>query len=71
MDDNLPKKSPIYPPCWQKRTNCFAYVAGECMILLDTHFGARACPFFKTRAEIARQRAMMRKRRETTQIRTQ
>lgn len=41
------------PKCRQEKAACFAYSGGCCVVLGDTDFGERDCPFFKvwTQAE--------------------
>ena len=36
------------------RKDCFAYREGCCIVLLDTDFGRRSCPFYKTEEEFRR-----------------
>lgn len=37
-----------YPVCFNGHPDCFAYFSGECVVLDDTHFGKKGCPFYKT-----------------------
>lgn len=37
--------------CRQDRAACFAYKEGFCVVLKDTDFGERKCPFFKVHTQ--------------------
>lgn len=39
------------PKCLQRRYNCTANEGGRCMILTDTYFKEKICPFFKEKGE--------------------
>lgn len=47
----MPSKRSVYPPCKDKRGNCFSLVNGKCRILDDTEFEKRNCPFYKTKEQ--------------------
>ena len=40
-----------------KHYKCFANRSGRCRALSDTDFGGKACPFYKTEAQAAEDRA--------------
>ena len=48
-----------YPKC--DRFSCFAYSDGKCVILTNNNFGKRACPFYKTPAQIAAEEARVKR----------
>lgn len=52
-------KTLIEPKCGNNK--CFACEGGKCRALIDNDFGDRPCPFFKTRAQIAREEQRERK----------
>jgi hypothetical protein len=54
-----------YTECYQRRKDCFAYALGDCRILIDTDFGWKKCPFYKTR-EQAEEDVLKRKERLRT-----
>ena len=39
------------PKCLQRRYNCTANQGGRCLILTDTYFKDKTCPFFKGNEE--------------------
>ena len=44
------------------REECAAYKEGHCVALIDTDFGGKECPFFKTKEQNTRERAYCRER---------
>ncbi len=38
------------PVCKDGRRACLAYRGGKCAALMDTEFGKKKCPFYKTKA---------------------
>lgn len=46
-------KTLIEPKCGNNK--CFACEDGKCRALIDNDFGNKPCPFFKTRAQLARE----------------
>lgn len=51
-----------YTECEQRKKDCFAYQLGECRILVDTDFGRRNCPFYKTREQAEEETAKRKER---------
>lgn len=49
-------------PCYKLHGQCFANKGGFCMVLTDTWFGKKECPFYATQDEVdaARWRAKQR-----------
>lgn len=41
---------------------CFACKGHQCIILTDNEFGYRACPFFKTKEQVAEEKAYCKQR---------
>lgn len=41
--------------CLQKLRDCQRYSSGKCLCLMDTDFGKRTCPFYKTEADTEKQ----------------
>lgn len=60
-----------YPSCFERE--CFANKNGRCMALIDSNFGDKQCPFFKTKAmmEAIADDAMMQKRRAIKAMRAE
>ena len=46
---------PIHPTCYA--AECASCVDGRCVVLLDNSFAERKCPFFKTREQVAKEKA--------------
>lgn len=46
-------KGPVEVRC--NRSNCRGNIRGTCTALADNNFGARECPFFKTRQQFDEQ----------------
>lgn len=40
-----------YKKCKDRHEDCFAYKRGLCILLTDTNFGKRSCPFYKPREQ--------------------
>ena len=40
-----------YVECVQKKSDCFCFFHGFCRLLVETDFGKRTCPFYKTGAQ--------------------
>lgn len=47
------KKEPI---C--NREDCFACEGGQCVVLTNTNFGDRECPFFKTKEQAEKEKEL-------------
>ena len=50
----------IWPSC--EKNGCFANEDNRCMILINTKFGKRSCPFFKTGEQVEQEKEYCRKR---------
>ena len=50
------KNQKICPTCDMAR--CFAYDKGKCELLTDNDFGERECPFYKTKAQVAKEKEL-------------
>lgn len=40
----------------KRHADCFANKSGECLILVNTDFGKRECPFYKTSEQLKAER---------------
>ena len=49
-----------FPTC--DAVECFAIDDGHCLLLVTNDFGYRGCPFFKTRKQVAEEKAYCEKR---------
>ena len=49
----ISKKRNCFCDC--NNRECFAHEDGKCHALVDTDFGGKPCPFFKTREQIDRE----------------
>lgn len=54
------RANPNCPACDVKE--CAANDSQHCVILIKKEFGARKCPFFKTKAQVAEEREYCQKR---------
>lgn len=50
----------IFPVC--NVTECFGCDEGRCTVLIDNKFEGKKCPFFKTREQVAEEKAYCEKR---------
>ena len=44
------------PVCDKAR--CFAYENGKCDLLTENNFGDQQCPFYKTKAQVAKEKEL-------------
>lgn len=58
----MSKKTECAPDC--DNNKCFAQEFGKCRILINNDFNGRACPFFKTKEQLAEEERKRRIREE-------